>query len=220
MRIIGHRGARGLAPENTLASIEKVLQYPVDMIEIDVRTTRDGKAVLSHDEHIKGTHILTTTHRKLKKLDGELTTLEDALKLVPLNMVVNLEVKPHARAAHIVAAIKRSLEQTGRKPEMLLFSSFDFGLLQKLHAKLPDIPVAILERFSGIRAAHRARKLGVKRLHFSAHALWSLYIRAATSRGYEVYAYTINKPEKAAKWKRYGLAGIFTDYPDRFLKKK
>ena len=49
MKIVGHRGARGLSPENTIASLEKAIEHGVDMVEVDVRVTKDGVAVLHHD---------------------------------------------------------------------------------------------------------------------------------------------------------------------------
>jgi len=53
LKIVGHRGARGLAPENTLAAIDKALEHQVDEIEIDVRITADNIAVLAHDPWIR-----------------------------------------------------------------------------------------------------------------------------------------------------------------------
>ena len=46
--------------------------------------------------------------------------------------------------------------------------------------------------------------------------LWSLYIRSVNRGGYQLYAYTVNEPKKARRWAKYGLAGIFTDYPDLY----
>ena len=54
-KIIAHRGASGQAPENTLAAIRKAMAIGVDMIEIDVRQTRDGAIVLMHDRTLNRT---------------------------------------------------------------------------------------------------------------------------------------------------------------------
>jgi len=53
MKIIGHRGAKGLAPENTLASMQAALDNNVDAIEFDVRVTRDNVPVINHNPDIK-----------------------------------------------------------------------------------------------------------------------------------------------------------------------
>ena len=53
MKIVGHRGARHLAPENTISAIKKALDLAVDEIEIDVRVTKDGHVILHHDPIIR-----------------------------------------------------------------------------------------------------------------------------------------------------------------------
>jgi hypothetical protein len=73
MFIIGHRGAAGLAPENTLASFKKAYELDVDMIEFDVRLTKDNIPVLMHDSRLGRTHhsrqsINNLTHIEIKKL--------------------------------------------------------------------------------------------------------------------------------------------------------
>ncbi len=75
MKIIGHRGARGLAPENSLKAIQRALTYDVDMIEVDVRVQGD-ELVLSHDPLSE---------------EGTYASLEDALTLVDGKVPINLE---------------------------------------------------------------------------------------------------------------------------------
>ncbi|WP_254591337.1 glycerophosphodiester phosphodiesterase [Methanocella conradii] len=53
--IVGHRGAPGQAPENTLLSFERAMQIGVDWIEFDVRRSRDGVLVVIHDETVDRT---------------------------------------------------------------------------------------------------------------------------------------------------------------------
>ena len=72
MIIIGHRGAKGLAPENTVASIKKAMELGVDEIEVDVRITKDGTAILNHnpavkDRFNKAFFIIDNTYAELKK---------------------------------------------------------------------------------------------------------------------------------------------------------
>ncbi len=56
MLIIGHRGAAGLAPENTMESFDAAYNAGADMIEFDVRLTRDNRLVVIHDAKLKRTH--------------------------------------------------------------------------------------------------------------------------------------------------------------------
>ena len=48
----GHRGARGLAPENTLPAFDKAMALGVDTLEMDLAVTRDGVVVVSHDSRL------------------------------------------------------------------------------------------------------------------------------------------------------------------------
>ena len=73
-KVIAHRGASGQAPENTLAAIHKALAIGVDMIEMDVRQTRDGAIVLMHDRTLNRT--TNGKGRVAKKSLSELQTLD------------------------------------------------------------------------------------------------------------------------------------------------
>ena len=56
MLIIGHRGAAGLAPENTIDAMAAGIAAGADMLELDVRLTRDGVPVVAHDNRLLRTH--------------------------------------------------------------------------------------------------------------------------------------------------------------------
>ena len=71
--ITGHRGAAGLAPENTLAAIRKGISFNVDRIEIDVQQTADGVVVVRHDETLNRTTngiglVKDKTYLEIKKI--------------------------------------------------------------------------------------------------------------------------------------------------------
>lgn len=70
MLVIGHRGAAGLAPENTLVGVEKAIEAKVDGIEFDIRSTKDGKLVALHDSSLyritgKNRYVSDLTLKKL-----------------------------------------------------------------------------------------------------------------------------------------------------------
>ena len=116
MIIIGHRGAKGLAPENTLAAVKTALDYGVDEIEIDVRVTKDGVVVLNHDPFIWG-HISQEfwithhTYSELKQHKPDLTTLDEAVKLVRRQKPLLVEVKPDVNIEPIVKLVKQYLNK-------------------------------------------------------------------------------------------------------------
>jgi glycerophosphoryl diester phosphodiesterase len=223
MKVIGHRGARGLAPENTVASLKKALQHNVDEIEFDLRVTKDGIVVLHHDQDVldpNGRHrrISKCTYKELLDHKKDLATFSEALDAVNRAVPLYIEVKSGEPTAPIVAIVRSYLKQ-GWKKEDFRLASFSFKTLKTLHTALPEIELIINEGWSGVRATHRARKLGTKRLSMNARWLWSGFIRATSHGGYQLVAYTVNSPKQARRWERAGLYGVVTDYPDRFQKR-
>ncbi len=222
MRIIGHRGARGLAPENTIASLLKAIEHGVDEIEFDVRVTSDGIVVVHHDTHLvdqAGNHLLLAhnTYEELRAHKADLPTLEQALMAINRQVPALIEVKPDVDTKPIIKIIKSFLKK-GWQPKDILVGSFKHATLRELHAALPEIQMVVIERWSGMRAVWRARELGTKRLNMNQRWLWRGFIAPMRRRGWELYPYTLNDKAKASRWANYGIAGIITDYPDRFEK--
>ena len=222
MKIVGHRGAKGLAPENTIASFEKALEHGVDEIECDVRITKDDVAVLVHDSHLhdaSGAELLVRQHtlQELREHRPDLTTLEDALRTVNRKAPVMIELKPHEETQPVVKVITKLLHE-GWQPKDFSFVSFDFVILKELQQKLPEIELVVDEMWSGVRASYRARKLGTKRINMFSWWLWSGFVHAM-SRNYQLSAFPLNNPQKARRWAKAGLTGVITDYPDKFEKK-
>ncbi len=217
MKIIGHRGARGLAPENTLAAIEAGIAAGADEVEIDVRVTKDSVPVLWHDAKLNGLEVVAQTLQKLKQQKPDLTTLKEAITAVNRRVPCIIEVKPGVAAAPVVALLREFLGN-GWQAAHFKLASFNQSTLLALHAALPEIPVVVIESWSGVRATYRARQLGAKLICMNQRYLWWGFIRSMHKNGYELFAYTVNDPAKAKRWARFGLAGIVTDHPERFTK--
>lgn len=193
MEIIGHRGAKGLAPENTIKSIKRGLLNHADVIEIDVRL-QGKKLVLSHDP--------TTKTR-------EYTTLDEALKTVNGKAPINLDVKEVAAVKHLKKAVE---DYKGE----LIYSSFEFKILYELKQQMPNAQLAVIEKWSGVRAVTEASLLGTNRVHIKQQWLWSGFVRSMKHRGFNLYAYTVNSRDRAQELEEWGIDGIFTDYPSLF----
>jgi glycerophosphoryl diester phosphodiesterase len=222
MKIIGHRGAMGLAPENTLASFVKAIEHHVDEVECDLRLTRDNRIVLHHDPDItdpSGTKLVIATedYATLKVHKPDLALLEEATNAIAHMVPMILEVKPHVPTKPIIAAIRNMLASDW-KPSELLLASFSQQTLKELHAGLPQLETIVNERWSGVRARYRAKQVGATRICMNQLWLWRGFIHAVHKSGYQLYAYTLNDTKKARRWAQYGLAGIVTDFPDQFEK--
>ncbi len=196
MEIIGHRGAGGLAPENSIEAIRKAIALKLDMIELDVRV-QEGTAVLSHDQ--------TNTNKVY-------CPLSMALKEIASKTDINLEIKERRALAKVAKLLKTY-------PGKVVISSFRFNILKEAQELLPNREIAVIENWSGIRAVATASLLQTKRLHIKHQWLWAGLVKSLKHQGYKVYAYTINDKKRAQELQKWGVNGIFTDYPNRFLTK-
>lgn len=215
MLIIGHRGARGLAPENTKASLQKALEHMVDAVEFDIRVTSDAVPVLCHNKKLRdasGNSLSLANHdfEELKNHKPDLLTLEEALETFAAKTALYIEVKSGEPERPIAQVIKKY------RHHKLFIGSKSQKTLRELHRLLPDIPKIVIEPWSGLKAVRRAREVDTRILSMYRWVLWFGFISAMKRRGYELYAYTLNDPKKARRWKKYGLAGVVTDFPDRF----
>jgi len=222
MKIIGHRGARGLAPENTIASLLKALEHNVDEIEFDVRVTKDGVVILLHDPHLTdaaGNRLRVTdyTYKQLLEHKADLPEFEAAMRAINRKVPVYVEVKPRVDLRPIVKIIKKLLKDGWTTSDILLGSKSQ-ATLKALHQELPEIQKIVIERWSIIKARWRARQVDTKRLSMNHHVLWWGLIASAKRGGWELYPYTLNDVDKVKRWQKHGLIGTITDFPDRFEK--
>lgn len=223
MLLIGHRGARGLSPENTLASIDKAIEHGVDMVEIDVRVTKDGVAILHHDPMLvdpNGTElsIATTRYAELLRHKQDLAALDHTIRHVAHRCAIMIEIKPGVHTKPIITVIEDRLRRGWRLEEFSV-ASYDPSVLARIKTAFPDIELVVIERWSGVRASFRARRLGTKRVSMNQRWLWSGYLRAVARGGYRITPYTMNDPRKVKRWQSY-LYGVITDRPDYFEKKR
>lgn len=222
MKIIGHRGARGLTPENTIASIETAIKHGVDEVEIDVRVTKDDVAILHHDPYLQdpdGTEwsIADATYAELLRHKSDLAALDYVVRNIAHRCRLMIEIKPGVAVQPTLRVIRDRLKRGWRLDEFTI-ASYDYHILEAVRDTLPGIELVVIEDWSGVRASYRARKLGTKRISMNARWLWSGYLKAVHRAGYQITPFTINNPRRIYAWYSY-LHGIITDRPDLFEKK-
>lgn len=228
MEIIGHRGAMGLEPENTLRSFQKALELGVNMVELDVYVLKTGELVLMHDDDVDRTtnghgKVWDFSFQDLRKLDAgngeQVPTLEEVLDLIGERAKVNIELKGPATATPVAQVIKEYTGNQGWKKESFVVSSFNPAELRRFKKLCPDIYTGIciskkvpLAKFfaSTLPDATKANSInpGIdlvdKKFVDTAHAL-----------GHQVYVWTVNDPQDMVRMKECGVDGIFTNFPDR-----
>lgn len=222
-KIIGHRGAAGLALENSKAGLKAALDCAVDAIEFDVRRTSDGELVLMHDRHTgriasRKITVGNSTLAELKDLtlrNGEqIITLAEALDIIGSQKPVVIHTKDSGMA-------EKLLEVLAEYPEVKAeFTSFHHRDLALLHKARPESPILVLEHFSPFEIIHTARRMQATGISLNMWLMNPLTYRLAKRYGLELRAYTINHPFIARLFKRfYPDVAIYTDRPDRFCKK-
>jgi glycerophosphoryl diester phosphodiesterase len=233
VRVIGHRGAKALVTENTIASFERARVDGADGVELDVRQTADGVVVVMHDPDLSRVtskrdtrSVARITLEALRDvvLDGDARapTLAEVLAWADAHdMRVNVELKhdvPDERA--LATATARLLRSHGRAAERVLLSSFQPRLLGWMRALVPKVPRAFLfhekQRFARtpfVRAI--ARAVGAVALHPERTLCSPDRVRAWKSHGYLVNVWTVNDVDEARDLADLGVDAIITDDPAR-----
>lgn len=218
---MGHRGARGLAPENTLASFRAGINAGADWIEFDVRTTKDGRVVVAHDgttlrTSTKLKFIKNTEYKKLKRLkvfnSYTIPTLAEAMNVIAGRAKMNIGIKSAGCAETVVNLIQRHVKK-GVNYNSFLVSSFRAKYLREVHYLNPQIPLGLLH-FASTSRFLRLRALRIQAVGFYHRNLTKRTIHQAKLRGLQVYAYVVNKPQTASRLASIGVDGIVTNRPD------
>jgi len=228
--VIAHRGASGTCPENTLAAFRRAEQLGAGMIELDVQLTRDGRVVVMHDWTLERTTdgsgaVRDWTLAELRARDagawfapafrGErVPTLAEVLAAVRLP--VNVELKPVGDDGLEGCALE--VVERGAALDRVVFSSFAPSALEGLRRRSSAAEIAVLwEREPIAEGLRLAERVGARALHLRKDAVDGAAMRAAAGAGLPVRAWTVNDPGETAHLVDLGVAGIFTDFPERFL---
>jgi glycerophosphoryl diester phosphodiesterase len=231
---IAHGGGGSLAAPNSLEGIQRSLECGVDMIEIDVRCTRDGVLVLSHDDGLGGSVISGVSLDELRRAQPDAATLDDALALVNGRAVLNLDIKDAASIKCVGAAVRarggveqcvvsclqRSwlLELAQLEPTLPTFLSYPAdrgGASQKAWLKPVVSGVVSLMRLSlrarlpGMIGALPAA--GVTLYH---PLVTPRIVRLVRDMGMALYTWTVDDAARMAELIAMGVDGITSNRPD------
>lgn len=219
---IGHRGAAGHAPENTLSSIEKALALGADWIESDVYAV-EGKLVVIHDDRLEHTtdgsgYVLEQTLEYLRSLNAgngeQIPFLSEVFDLVSKRAGINIELKGPGTATPTAALIREYIRHHDWQYDQLLVSSFNHHELHTIKQLLPDIRIGALTASIPLNYAAFAEDLGAYSINVSLSFINQEFVDDAHRRNLKVYVYTVNHPEDLLRMKSLGVDGVFTDYPE------
>ncbi|MCQ4575379.1 MAG: glycerophosphodiester phosphodiesterase [Candidatus Brocadiales bacterium] len=150
--IIAHRGASAHAKGNTIEAYQKAIMFGADMIETDIRKTKDNIFITYHDAHIQGTPIKELTYEEARKVAGsqgfDIPTLEDVLKYTIGKIQLDVELKEKGYEKELVGLLLTYL-----KKDEFVISSFNNSSLQIIKDNYPSIKVGlILEKDSHVNS--------------------------------------------------------------------
>ncbi|MCR3905301.1 glycerophosphodiester phosphodiesterase [Aeromonas hydrophila] len=225
MQIIAHRGASGLAPENTLKAIRLALALGAQAIEIDVQLA-DGELWVFHDRRLErctdGSGVLTAQSRTyLASLDageGEgIPTLWQVMEAIAGQAELHIELKGAQTADEVARLTRRAEAELGFAPTQWVVSSFHHPELARFAALRPDIRLGALTSTIPLTLAKFVAELGAWSLNCDVDFVDQALVQDAHDRGLKVLVYTVDESADQAMLAAIGVDGIFTNRPDRFL---
>jgi glycerophosphoryl diester phosphodiesterase len=244
-RIIAHRGGTGLGPENTIETFRRSLAAGADTLDMDIRTTKDGRLVVIHDATVDRTTDGTGTVRELnladvKKLDaGSRRPQVEPDFSVPNRRIAVPTVAEVLEAfpdTPLVMEIKDESPETGnllcglltrnRKTSSVLVASMHVKVLSEFRKACPG--VATSAGPGSVLVFYLLNKVGLTPL-FSAEmaafqvptAIWGHriatpgFVMAAHRCNIKVEVWTVNDVDEMQRLLEAGVDGIFTDFPGR-----
>lgn len=211
---IGHRGAKGHSPENTLASFEKAIALGVDMIELDVWLSSDKIPMVIHDETIDRTTSkmgLVTDYNAKELQHLGIPTLRDVFELVDNRCEINVEIKTFSATQAVLNLIAKNTFNQSK----ILISSFDWNALQEVRFHDEDIRIGVLSETDLDLAMAFAKFIKAEAIHPYYHLLTAENVEKIKEKGFKVFPWTINEPEDITFVKSLEVDGIITDFPER-----
>lgn len=236
MRLIGHRGARGEAPENTLSGFRHLRTLGVRAVEFDIHLSADGELVVIHDAELSRTtsgHGLVREHSATalaaldachqpahkgfapwSKREGVPTLAQVLAELSDFSHIeLELKVQHEDDEVAVVAALP-AMWQRFNLAGRARCTSFNPRLLHRLQQQAPELPRGFLveDDFAG-DIVQVAQALGCDAIGPNVNLLNAELVSQAHSAGLWVSTWTVNDRQRALELEAMGVDGLITDTP-------
>jgi glycerophosphoryl diester phosphodiesterase len=225
MLTIGHRGAAGYEPENTIRSFRKAIAFGVDGIELDVRFCKSGELVVIHDDRVDATtdgtgFVREKTLEELKKLNAgkgeKIPTLSEALSAVDKMAAVNIEIKEEGTAKPLAQMIRQYIFKKQWTPEMFAIISAIPNELRAFKELMPEVRTGIIGNPSP-ELLQSGREAQTNSIDANFATVTEEFVGKVHGQQMESIVWTVNREEDIARMKSYGVDGIVSDYPDKLF---
>lgn len=226
-----HRGFSGKYPENTMLAFEKAVEAGAHGIELDVQLTKDGIAVILHDESVDRTTngsgcIKDMTLDEVQKLDASyiykdkfgfngIPTLEEYFEYVKdKDIITNIEMKtgnyeyiPMEKKVYDLIC-KYNLQ------EKIIISSFNHYTILRMQKFAPELEYGFLTEDWIIDVGEYINKHGVTNYHPNFHNLIPEVLEQVQKYNIKINCYTVNQPDDIVELAKKGVNAIIGNYPD------
>ena len=237
--VVGHRGSAGTAPENTMASFTAAVEAGVDMVELDIRMTKDFHFVVMHDRRVDRTtngkgNVWELTLQQLRFFDagawfsprfqGErVPTLREVMDMLPDHVGLNIEVKTDGdpRSALALEESLMLIVREGRMSGRILISSFDHRHLARLHRLDPELRLGAL--YHPVRDLPKtpsriARTVGASAFICSRTQLRRKFVDDAHAHNIFIGVYGVNSLPHLMKVRGFRVDAVVTDFPEKMVR--
>lgn len=206
--LLGHRGARLYAPENTLPAFDLALDHGVDGFEFDVRSTGNRQSIICHDPRLNRLVVRKHTFKQLQSACASAEewppSLEDILDRYARTAFLNIEVKVRGMEPLVARAVKRARPRRG-----YFISSFLPSVVRRLHAIDSTLVLGALAQTRW--QLRRWHILPVSYVVPHYRLLSPRLIRKIHAAGKTVVTWTVNDPRKMLRAAAMGVDGIISD---------
>ncbi|MBF8438102.1 glycerophosphodiester phosphodiesterase [Halanaerobiaceae bacterium Z-7014] len=230
-KILGHRGAMGSAPENTLPSFRKAIEESADGVEFDVQLSADGLPVVIHDEALDRTTnaegpVNALTARELRELDAgsffssefngaNLPLLKEVLEVIQDMDIINLELKNGNIRYEGMEEKVIGLTREYGVFDKTIFSSFNHYSIKKIKEIEPAARTGVLYMAGIYRPWEYAKKLGAEAIHPFYAATVPEIVEECHKHDMAVNAFGANDDSVIRQLLMMNVDAIITDYPAR-----
>ena len=233
MKIIGHRGARGEAPENTLAGFQYIHDLGIRAVEFDVRQLKDAELVIMHDDNFLRTTSIDKNLYECSSTELEAynqayiwmdwekqitPTLSDALHIMQDFNHLEVEVKAVENMADAEKLVLTLEQQLQGFEKTAIITSFDLKIhhaLKQMNSKFQR--GLLVEDDIQLKAIDQALELECGQIGWMNQLATDDIIQATQNAQLNISVWTVNDIERAKHLQRLGIDGLITDFPKMML---
>ncbi|AWR96125.1 glycerophosphodiester phosphodiesterase [Acidianus sulfidivorans JP7] len=232
--LFGHRGSRGLSPENTIPSFKIAKCFGVDGVELDVHLSKDRKLVVIHDETVDRTtngkgKVSELTYDEISRLDAgiklgqqwkgtNVPLLRDVLETFGDSLLYKIEIKHSSKVyPDIERLLLEEIERFSLRNKVQIIS-FDFDALEKVRELDKNVEIGLIIVGKPRWFIDTAKKLNAKWIHASSWLITSEDVKIVHDSDLKIGVWTVNDEEEMKTYCEMGVDDVTSDFPNQLVR--